>query len=83
MSRRRTASLIPAAVAATALTLAIPGTAAAAIPMCPLNNMCHYEYFETSEHETVIGHTFVDCDGASDHHGSFSPHVSMSSHPCP
>lgn len=81
MSKRARAALV-AGIAAAALTFTPVSPAAAAIPMCPQNHSCMFDYYETSEKIKVIGYADQACDGTIVLRGETSSWVNLYSRPC-
>ena len=83
MPKLRARAALVAAAAATTIAMAPTGAANAAIPMCPTDNFCMYEYFATSDMTESVGRTYVECDGSRSTVGEITRHIQLYTSPCP
>ncbi len=81
MSRRARAALV-AGIAAAAIALTPVSPAAAAVPLCPLNHACMYDFFDSPAYDTRVGYQYIHCDGTTNSHGQKTPWVVMDVIPC-
>ena len=78
MSKFRARAALVAAAAAAAVVLAPTGAANAAIPMCPPNNFCIYDYYDNPQMTgNSVGRTYVECDGTSSTTGETTRFVKL------
>ncbi|HIW61590.1 MAG TPA: hypothetical protein H9881_03960 [Candidatus Stackebrandtia excrementipullorum] len=78
MPKRARAALV-AGVATAAMVLAPVSPASAAIPICPENHWCTFDYYETHERINHIGYADQLCDGTVIIKGETSRWVDLTS----